>query len=72
MRPFPPILIIDDDPDDVFIFRRLLAKAGVENKLVAFEDARAALDYLDLESRNAERAFAPGAVMTDSRASRVA
>lgn len=61
----PPILIIDDDPDDLFIFRRLLAKGGIQNKIVAFEDPRAALEYLELESKNPDGTFAPCAVMTD-------
>ncbi len=65
MSALPPILLIDDDPDDLFIFRRLLAKAGVQNKIVAFDDAAAAMDYLDLESRNPDRRFLPCVTLTD-------
>lgn len=65
MGGLPPILIIDDDPDDLFVFRRLLAKGGVDNKIVAFEDARAAIDYLERESNNPDPRFLPCAVLTD-------
>jgi CheY-like chemotaxis protein len=65
MGALAPILIIDDDPDDLFIFRRLLAKGGVKNKIIAFEDGAAAIDYLELESKNQDQRFAPCAVLTD-------
>jgi two-component system response regulator len=65
MPGLPPIMLIDDEPDDLFIVRRLLAKAGVQNKIVAFEDPRGALDYLTRESENADPLFIPCVVITD-------
>lgn len=61
----PPILLIDDDADDLFITRRLLLKAKVENKVVAMEDPVAAVDYLEMESHNSNRIFIPCVVITD-------
>lgn len=61
----PPILLIDDDPDDLFILRRLLAKTGIKNKVVAFEDSTAALAYLELQVKGGKPLFIPCAVITD-------
>jgi CheY-like chemotaxis protein len=66
MASLPPILIVDDDPDDIFILRRLLAKAGVSNKIVAFEDARAACAHLEGVLRESDHAlYRPCVVFTD-------
>lgn len=61
----PPILIVDDDPDDLFILKRLLLKGGIENKIIAFEDPSAAIDHLKLEAENADRRFMPCVVFSD-------
>jgi CheY-like chemotaxis protein len=58
-------MLIDDDPDDLFIVRRLLAKAGVQNKIAAFEDPRTALDHLQREGENPDPLFVPCVVITD-------
>lgn len=65
MAALPPILLVDDEPDDLFILRRLIAKAEVKNKVVAMEDPLAAIEYLDLEARNGRPLFIPCAVLTD-------
>lgn len=65
MSSLPPIVLVDNDADDLFILRRLLAKGGIENKIIAFEDPRAAKDYLELESHNTDPKFLPCAVLTD-------
>jgi len=65
MGALPPILIVDDDPDDLFILKRLLTKAGVQNKVIAFEDPTAVIDYLELESKNPDRRFMTCIVFTD-------
>jgi CheY-like chemotaxis protein len=61
----PPLLLVDDEPDDLFILRRLIAKGGVKNKVVAMEDPLAAIEYLDLEAKNGRPLFIPCAVLTD-------
>lgn len=42
----PPVLVIDDDPDDIFFIRRLLDQAGVENPIITFIDSADALAFL--------------------------
>jgi len=65
MGALPPILIVDDDPDDLFILKRLLLKAGVLNKVITFEDPSAVIDHLELESNSSDRRFMPCIVFTD-------
>jgi two-component system, response regulator len=42
----PAILIVDDDPDALFLTKRLLARAGIENRLVTAQSGEQAIDYL--------------------------
>ena len=65
MASLPPILLVDDDSDDLFILRRLLGKAGVENKTVAFEDPKAAVAHLEAEIANDDTIYLPCLVFTD-------
>ncbi len=67
----PPILIVDDDPDDLFILKRLLAKAGVKNKVLAIEDAPAAVAYLEAESANPASRYIPWMIFTDLHMPRI-
>lgn len=39
-----PVLLVDDSPDDRFLFARCWAKAGIPNPLVTVEDGRQAID----------------------------
>ncbi|HWX21977.1 MAG TPA: response regulator [Candidatus Binatia bacterium] len=41
-----PILVVDDDDNDVFLLRRALTKAGVHNPLFVARDGQEAIDYL--------------------------
>ena len=34
-----PVIIIDDEPDDLFLLRRLLEKGGVKNPVITFLDS---------------------------------
>lgn len=63
--PAPPILIVDDDPDDIFILRRLLLKAGVPNKTVAFEDPKLAVVHLKAVVDAADPHLIPSFAFTD-------
>ena len=65
MSSLPPILIVDDDPDDVFILKRLLLKAEVPNKTVTFEDPEAAVAHLESVLRSGEKLYVPCLVFTD-------
>src|SRR6478672_2635094 len=41
-----PVLVVDDNEDDVFILRRSLALAGYHNHVLAFVDGEDVLIYL--------------------------
>jgi CheY-like chemotaxis protein len=41
-----PILLVEDNEDDVFLMRRALENAGVVNKLLVVEDGQQAIDYM--------------------------
>jgi CheY-like chemotaxis protein len=41
----PAIVIIEDNEEDIFIFTRLLEKAGVTNKILLFRDGAEAIQY---------------------------
>lgn len=41
-----PILLIDDDEDDHFLFESIIQELGVSNKILSFYDGKQALEYL--------------------------
>ena len=41
-----PILVADDDPDDLFFAVRLIKKTGTRNPVIAFDDGVGVVDYL--------------------------
>jgi two-component system, response regulator len=43
----PPILIVDDEKDDMFILERNLRKAGCRHPILTFDDGSSLLEYLD-------------------------
>ena len=45
-EPLRVILLVDDDPNDIFLMRRLLTKAGVKNPVVSFGDGEELLGFL--------------------------
>src|SRR5690606_25394912 len=65
MSTLPPILLVDDDSDDLFILRRLIGKAGIKNKTVAFEDPKAAVAHLIAEIANHDELYLPCLIFTD-------
>jgi CheY-like chemotaxis protein len=42
----PPILIADDDADDLFFTQRVLVKGGTKNPIVTLRDGEEVLQYL--------------------------
>ena len=42
----PPILICEDDPDDLFFARLLVQRTGVRNPVITVEDGEHAITYL--------------------------
>lgn len=43
----PPILIVDDEPDDVFIASRLLAKVNIKNPIISARDGEEAIAVME-------------------------
>lgn len=65
VKSLPPILVLDDSADNTFILTRLLARAGVQNKVVCFEEARPACAYVGAEAQKAGSLFFPILIFTD-------
>ncbi len=47
MQSTAPILVADDDENDVFFLRRAMQRAGLANPLFVSHDGQEAIDYLD-------------------------
>jgi CheY-like chemotaxis protein len=58
MKPAPAVLLAEDNEDDLFLSRRMLAKAGLET-VHHVADGRQALDYLAGRGPYADRARHP-------------
>lgn len=41
-----PVLVVDDDPDAIFLIRRLLDRAGCGHPVITFQDSADALAFL--------------------------
>lgn len=65
MEALPPIVLVDDTFDDRLILSRLLAQAGVKNKLVTFERPAAACSYLEKIMQGPENEMLPVMIFTD-------
>ena len=59
--PLPPVLLVDDNPDDLFVLRQRLQRAGVENPVISFEDGVEAMTYL--KRTMADKTATPPSVM---------
>ncbi len=47
MSPYSrPVLVVEDNPDDLFILQRCFKLAGVKNELRHLENGQLAIDYL--------------------------
>src|SRR5580765_5017741 len=74
MKPImKPILQVEDDPNDVFILRHALNKAGVANPVHVATDGQEAIDYLQGVGRFADRDQfpLPGLILLDLKLPRV-
>lgn len=54
-----PILLVEDNEDDVFLMRRAMKAVGVKNPLLVVGDGQEAVNYLDGEGPYADRATFP-------------
>lgn len=65
--PLRPVIIIDDEPDDLFLLRRLLEKGGVQNPVITFldsEDVRSFFAATAIIQKKLPE-FAPCVLITD-------
>ncbi len=46
-----PILLVEDDSNDVFLIKRAFKKAGIKNPLVVKEEGDSAMEYLNEKER---------------------
>ncbi len=61
-----PILLVEDNADDVFFTRRAFKNAGILNPLVVIEDGEEAIKYLEkLEGTDDSARPLPGLVLLD-------
>ncbi len=54
-----PVLIAEDDPNDIFLLRRAFQKAGVGHAVVEAHNGQEAIDYLSGDGPYADRAENP-------------
>ncbi len=52
---FPPVLLAEDDPNEVFLLRRAFADAGILNPLAVARNGKEAVDYLKAEGEYSDR-----------------
>src|SRR5512133_545659 len=62
-----PILLVEDEENDVFFFKRAVTKAGITNPVQVARDGQEAIDYLYGADKFANRAEfpLPGLVLLD-------
>lgn len=58
-KPLLPILLVEDDANDVFFFTRAVGKAGIANPLVTVADGQQAIHYLGGTGPYTDRASHP-------------
>ena len=59
MNPNASILLVEDDPNDVFLMKRALKGAAITNPLRIAEDGQQAIDYLTGAGQFADRTAFP-------------
>lgn len=59
MNSSDPLLLVEDNEDDVFIFRRAFRRAGLSHPLQVAADGQEAIEYLAGAGRYADRATHP-------------
>lgn len=64
---YRPVIVIDDEPDDLFFIRRLFEKGGVKNPVVTFLDSEDAMSFLSATRIIVGKVpeFTPCALFTD-------
>jgi CheY-like chemotaxis protein len=57
------ILLVEDNPGDVYLFKRALVKAGLESEIIPFADGAAAMAFVRRESPHEQSALPDLAVL---------
>lgn len=68
-----PVLLVEDNPDDVFFIERAFQSAQLAHPLHVLEDGEAAIEYLSGKGKYANRAAfpLPGLVLADLKLPRI-
>jgi len=61
----PLILLVDDDPDDCFIFSQVLRESVPEANITCLPDCRSLLNYLQTSNASVQRCIIPDMVFLD-------
>jgi len=61
----PLILLVDDDPDDCFIFSQVLRESVPEANITCLPDCRSLLNYLQTSNASVQRCIVPDMVFLD-------
>jgi CheY-like chemotaxis protein len=62
-----PILLIDDNHEDLFLTKRLLARAGVKHPIITIDDGEEAIAFLRAATAKGGSELLPCAVFCDIR-----
>lgn len=66
-----PILLVEDNEDDVFLMRQALKKADVQHPLLVTEDGQQAIEILQATLSGTNQASVPSLVLLDLKMPRV-
>jgi CheY-like chemotaxis protein len=66
-----PIVLVDDSEDDLFLLKRLLVKAGIQNPMLTFADGADAVPYLESAASAANSSALPWVIITDLKMPRM-
>jgi CheY-like chemotaxis protein len=67
----PPVLVVDNDEDDLHLIKRLMGKGGVKNPVVTFDDPSKAVAFLKAALAMPNGGLMPCAVFTDLKMPRM-
>jgi CheY-like chemotaxis protein len=69
MSRIPPILVVEDDPDDAFLIAHYLSRAGRQEPVLTFQDGAELIAYL--EKPSVGRESLPCLIITDHKMPKV-
>jgi two-component system, response regulator len=66
-----PILLVEDNPDDVLLAKRALKKCGIGNAVIVASDGIEALEYLFGDGKSREAGPRPSVILLDLKLPRL-